>query len=238
MFNNLNEPPLAIFNFLFFLKSYDLTVMKKSDQNYNLQELTDYWNEYYSKKKELLPNSNFSEFALDHIQKNQTLIDIGCGDGRDAVFFGKNEIITTGVDISEMVIAQNKSLEHDYLKFSMLNIENINDYKYKYDYAYCRFLFHAVDEKIEDKLLIWLKNNIKELIFIETRIRDEEKSNIEESHYRRYFSEENFIFKIQKNGFNIKYSESSRSFSKYKHIYNVNDLKDDPLLLRIVIENN
>ena len=153
------------------------------------------------------------------------------------MFFGKNKIKTTGVDISKMVVAQNKSLEHDYLKFSMLNIENINDYKYKYDYAYCRFLFHAVDEKIEDKLFIWLKNNIKESIFIETRIQDEEKSEIEENHYRRYFSEENFIYKIQKNGFNIKYSESSRSFSKYKDIYNVNDLKDDPLLLRIIIEN-
>ena len=83
--------------------------MKKSNKNYNLQELTTYWDEYYSKKKKQLPNSNFSEFVLDHIQKDQTLIDIGCGDGRDTVFFGKNKIKTTGVDISKMVVAQNKS---------------------------------------------------------------------------------------------------------------------------------
>ena len=65
--------------------------MKKSDQNYNLQELTNYWNEYYSKKKELLPNSNFSEFALDHIQKNQTLIQLRNVTGQADVIDGEVE---------------------------------------------------------------------------------------------------------------------------------------------------
>ena len=47
-----------------------------------------YWNNYYKSKSKRFPNSDFSEFALDKIEKTSSLIiDIGCGDGRDSYFF-------------------------------------------------------------------------------------------------------------------------------------------------------
>ena len=42
------------------------------------------------------------------------------------------------------------------------------------------------------------------------------------------------LLKIERLGFTIEYSESSRAFSKYKDQYNVEDLKID-LLLRVII---
>ena len=210
--------------------------MNEKNLNYDLKKLTDYWDSYYASKTDLLPNSNFSEFVLNYIQKNQTLIDIGCGDGRDSVYFGAKNILTTGVDVSSNAIKNNKRLEHRYLKFKILNIERIQDYQKEYDHAYCRFLFHAIDEQIENKLLQWLKDNISKKIFVETRIKDSTIADIEQTHYRRYFSESSFVKKINDIGLNITYSKISKDFSKYKTIYNVNDLKDNPLLLRLIIE--
>ena len=69
---------------------------------------------------------------------------------------------------------------------------------------------------------------------IETRIFDPKQNEIEKNHYRRDILEENLVKKISKTSFEIDYIESSYEFSKYKSMYNVKDLTDDPLLCRIV----
>jgi tellurite methyltransferase len=210
--------------------------VQEKNYNYDLDKLIDFWNSYYESRTDLLPNSNFSHFVLKYTQENQTLIDIGCGDGRDSVFFSANNIFTTGVDISSSAIKKNKRLENNYLKFNTLNIDKIQELHKEYDYAYCRFLFHAIDEQTENKLLMWMKVNISKKIFVETRIKAPAIADIEQTHYRRYFSQSSFVKKIKDNGLNITYSKTSNEFSKYKTIYNVNDLKDNPLLLRLIIE--
>ena len=173
---------------------------------------------------------------MKHVDKNRTLIDIGCGDGRDSIFFANNNIYTTGVDVSSNAIKMNKQLENSYLKFKILNIQNINTHDKKYDYAYCRFLFHAIDSQIEDALLLWLKDNITNKLFVETRIKDLNTADMEQTHYRRYFTQSSFVKKINSIGLNITYLKTSNDFSKYRPIYKVNDLKNNPLLLRLIIE--
>lgn len=102
-----------------------------------------------------------------------------------------------------------------------------------FDIAYCRFLFHAIDVSSEDILLGWIKSNINSLLCIETRIRDIESLNIQQSHFRREIDEREFIKKIKNHDFKILYREKSRDFSKYKDIYKVDDLNNDHLLLII-----
>ena len=53
-------------------------------KNYKLIENSQYWDKYYNKKNLTLPNSDFSKFALTYIKPKSSLIDIGCGDGRDS----------------------------------------------------------------------------------------------------------------------------------------------------------
>ena len=204
---------------------------------YDATRLITYWNNYYKEKKVVLPNSDFSTFCLKQINSNESLIDIGCGDGRDSLFFSKSGIFTTGVDFSNDAIEINKHLEHEFLKFLVLNLKDIHKFNKSYDNAYCRFLFHAVSEEIEEKVLNWIKTNIKKKTFIETRIEDSFSSTIKQTHYRRYFHKEKFIKKIVDMGFNILYSKTSKNFSRYESMYQVDDLNEDPLLLRLLIES-
>tara|TARA_X000001036_G_C20508457_1_gene736986 strand:- start:317 stop:952 length:636 start_codon:yes stop_codon:yes gene_type:complete len=202
---------------------------------YNKVKLRSYWNNYYSTNNKVLPHSDFSSFVSENLNTNSTLIDIGCGDGRDSIYFSDKKIITTGVDISEKVINKNKEYENEYLNFEVLDLENINSITKKFDFAYCRFLFHAISEDIENQLLEWFGENINSRIFIETRIKDTKQIVITENHYRRYFEEQYFVNKVQKAGFKVLFNQTSRSFSQYKKIYNVKDVNHDPLLLRMII---
>ena len=208
------------------------------DQNnsiYNSNDVKSFWDDYYRNKKLVFSNSDFSKLVKPYLKENSSIIDIGCGDGRDSIYFAKNKLFTEGIDISKKAIEINKQYENKFLKFTVLDLKNINSFNKFYDFAYCRFLFHAINEDIENDLLIWMSNNIKSSIFIETRILDKDILNIKLDHYRRLFHEEDFINKLKSFGFKIIYSKSSKNFSRYKKEYNVSDLKHDPLLLRVVI---
>jgi len=207
---------------------------KKID-TYKSDDIKNFWNNYYSNKKSTFTNSPFSKFVKPYLNENSSIIDLGCGDGRDAIYFAKNKIYTHGVDMSKKAIEINKKYENKFLKFTLLDLKDLKSIHDIYDFAYCRFLFHSINEKIEDNILIWMSNNIKNQIFIETRISDEKLINAELNHYRRFFKEEDFKNKLNSLGFEIIYSKASKNFSRYKKIYNATDLKHDPLLLRMII---
>lgn len=204
---------------------------------YNLNKNSKYWDEYYNKKNLTLPNSDFSKFALTYIKPNSSLIDIGCGDGRDSLFFAKNNIKTLGIDFSKVSISKNKIYEIDFLKFKRQNLIDIQKLTKSFEYAYCRFILHAISYEIQEQIFLWMSKNILDKIFIETRIADTKIDPKKYNHYRRDFTKEEILKSLEEHGFNIIYSKESRSFSKYKKSYSVEDLTHDPLLMRIIIQN-
>ena len=81
-----------------------------------------YWNNYYESNADPFLNSQFSKFVLSKLVKQKSIIDIGCGNGRDSIFFAKNEIYTYGIDQSEIAINNLKKYENKFFRVS----------KYKY----------------------------------------------------------------------------------------------------------
>lgn len=205
-------------------------------KSYELGENSEYWDSYYNKKNLTLPNSDFSKFALTYMKTNSSLIDIGCGDGRDSLFFAKNNIKTLGIDYSQVSITKNKIYETDILKFKRKNLMDIEKLTKSFEYAYCRFMLHAINYEIQEKVFLWMSKNISDKVFIETRISDSEIDPQKYNHYRRDFNEGEVIKSLEKHSFKIIYSQVSRNFSKYKKSYTVKDLTHDPLLLRIIIQ--
>ena len=68
-----------------------------------------YWNKYYRLKKSPLLPSNFAKYCKKkYLKKNKSLLEIGCGNGRDAFFFYKNNLNVTAIDKSESIIKKNK----------------------------------------------------------------------------------------------------------------------------------
>ena len=193
-----------------------------------------HWDKYYTKNSKPFSPSDFALSMIKNLKVNSTLIDIGCGNGRDSLFFSQRKIKTVGIDQSKIAIENLKSFENKYLNFENLNILDLNNKNF--DYGYCRFLFHSINEKEENFLLSWLKKNINNKIFIESRVIEKEKNIIEGDHYRRLMDLELFKSKLEDLNLKVLSIETSSKFSVYKDSYNVSDLQTSPLLARFIIE--
>lgn len=67
---------------------------------------TDYWNSYYRDHPVAISNeeSAFARMALQYMEAGKSLIEFGCGNGRDSLFFASSGIQVTGIDVSSNAI--------------------------------------------------------------------------------------------------------------------------------------
>ncbi len=205
--------------------------------------LINYWNNFYGDKKKF-KESSFARFVLKKIKnkKNFKIIDIGCGNGRDSLFFSKKKFDVTGIDISDKAIKKNMIFQNKYLNFLRFDIEK-NKLNKKYDIVYCRFFLHAISIDGEKKLLSLIKSISKKntLVFFEFRNwRDEifgktkkyknnEIVEFEKGHYRRIIDPKKFIqVFLKKIKSQILFFKSSKNLSIIKN--------DNPNLSRITFK--
>ena len=195
----------------------------------------EYWENYYSKNFEPFAPSNFAKYVLNKLEEEASLIDIGCGNGRDTIFFSSNRITTLGVDQSENIIKNLKKHENKSLKFKTSDIKNLKDTPF--EYAYCRFLFHSINEEEEIILLNWLKKNIIKKIFIEARSDMDIDKYDKTDHYRRLMNISKFRQLLSEINLTVEEEQISNKFSIYNKIYNVSDVNFDPTLIRLVLKS-
>tara|TARA_B100000886_G_scaffold324928_1_gene270035 strand:- start:1477 stop:2115 length:639 start_codon:yes stop_codon:yes gene_type:complete len=206
------------------------------------KNLITYWDNYYDNIKNF-KESSFAKFTSKYFgrkQNNKKIIDIGCGNGRDSIYFYKQKLSVVGIDISKRAIKKNLSYSNPKLKFINLDIEK-KTMSGKFNFIYSRFFLHAINEKTEDKLLK-LINKLKKkntLLFLEYRnhkdlifknIKNKKHNQViefEKGHFRRIIYTDKLIKKISKSfKGKIIYKKSAKNLSIVK--------KDNPNLSRII----
>ena len=206
--------------------------------------LINYWETYYGKNSKF-KESSFARFVFNKIKdkkKYKNLVDIGCGNGRDSVFFNKKKLDVLGIDISTSAIKKNSLRSNKKLRFKNFDVEKDIMSK-KFDLIYSRFFIHAINEKAENNLLKLIKKIKKKgtLIFLEFRNhkdrifnvkklkKDNEIIEFEKGHYRRIIDPKKFKEKFVKNlKCEIIYHKSSKNLSIVKN--------DNPHLTRIIFK--
>lgn len=199
-----------------------------------------YWNSFYESEFKIESPSLFAKYVSNYLHKGLSLLDLGCGNGRDSLLFEKNGLQVTAIDASDFIIEDLRK------KYSNRNINFICDdfvcssvlYEQEYDYCYSRFSLHAINEIQELELLGNLYKCLKKggYFFIEVRsIRDEiygkgkqvgRNAYIYEGHYRRFIDKEELEEKLFSVGFNIEYSSEKRNFAPLG--------ENNPYIIRIV----
>lgn len=208
--------------------------------SWNKNDTIEYWNRYYKKVSHIKP----SKFALDvakELKSTDILLDIGCGDGRDSKYFISKGVYTIGVDISCSAIKKLRSLSNAlFLCYDLddlcTNELLLNLLSNSVDAVYIRFLLHAVNKTLQNKLLhlayILLKPGGK--LFIETRTHLDELNGkgtqtkdggFITTHYRRFINPAKLSKFVSSLGFTIYYCNISRKYATYK--------KECPPVLRI-----
>lgn len=198
-----------------------------------------YWKEYYRKNPNPVDPSTFAKFIIGFMEPEKKLIELGCGNGRDSVYFAQQKINVTAIDqVEEEMDYLNKKHSLYNLNFKADDFTNLDTDK-KYDYTYSRFTLHSVNEEAEKRVFNWITKqlNDKGLFFLEVRsINDpmfQKGEKISESenvttHYRRYLDFDETIEKLENRGLKILYKLESQGLAKYKD--------DDPTLIRIVAQ--
>jgi lipopolysaccharide cholinephosphotransferase len=201
----------------------------------------DYWNHFYKENPPLsMDTSPFAQFVSNYLAPGRTLVDLGCGNGRDSLFFSSLGLRVTGIDLSwEAIDALNRKHINGASFVCADFVSEICRYQ-GFDYAYSRFSLHAIDE-IQEKLLI--KNIYSSLTpnglwFIEVRsVKDElfgkgievgRNAFTYGGHYRRFIVMQELLGSLSDCGFVIKYSEQKKGFAPF--------MGDDPEVLRIIAE--
>ena len=132
--------------------------MENSDYQHDDKQ---YWEDYYSVKKHPNGPSDFAKFVLTELDGNHRLCELGCGNGRDSVYFseqGNHDVLGIDQCDTEMEFLQN-NYGNDSLKFMSYKLSELPDFG-PFDSIYARWLLHAITEEEEDMLLPWIYENL------------------------------------------------------------------------------
>lgn len=208
------------------------------------QKNNEYWNNFYKNNNTLIDSSSFAKFCLEKYIKNKaTIVELGSGNGRDAIYFANHKHTVYALDLSieavktEQKFANDKMIENltilhdDFINFDYSTLPNI-------DIFYSRFTMHSIDEDAEDIILNKIYNSLEidGLCMIEARtihdslINKGKRINANISmtnHYRRFINSDIFLKKCLAIGFRILYFTEESGLSVYKD--------DDPVLLRLIM---
>lgn len=134
---------------------------------------TGYWNLYYKKTGDLNKPSPFALFVrANYLSKGASLLELGCGNGRDSLFFAAQGLKVTAVDASDYAINELSQRNIANAEFICGDfVESPSIYARQYDFCYSRFSLHAVNATQEDLLLRNVKDSLKRggKFFIEVR---------------------------------------------------------------------
>jgi SAM-dependent methyltransferase len=200
-----------------------------------------YWDAYYNENPPKNDPSDFAKSILTYLQRGKRLVDLGCGNGRDTLFFMEKGINVLGVDRSQVAIdaLRNITVTQKNAEFLCDDfIDNPLIYNRKYDYFYSRFTIHSITENEQNILLSNVYNSLNNggLFFIEVRgIHDDiyakgenagRNAYIYNNHFRRFIVNDELTEALSNRGFEILYNEESRGFAKYTD--------EDPIIIRII----
>lgn len=190
-----------------------------------------YWKNIYSKQSEGEQPSLFARYIVDnHVVENKNLIELGCGNGRDAIFFANANANVVAVDQCDNII---ELLDHRFqkvgnLKFKCLDFTCMDDVT-KYDIVYSRFTLHSISQSQEDGVLSWAYRNLNvggclcievrgqknEIYKVGEPVDGEPDAFILNGHYRRFLNFEDLCNALKNIGFHIDFADERKGFAPY-----------------------
>jgi len=201
---------------------------------------TEYWNAYYKTDHDIKHPSLFAQEIEQLLLKSKNILELGCGNGRDSLYFAQKGLNVTAIDASDEVIEQLKR-ENDEENICFICDDFVSSsaiYSGQYDYVYSRFTLHAINKEQESEVLRNVHKVLKEggSFFIEVRSVNDElygcgqkvapDSYIFDGHFRRFIKIENLIGELKQIGFTIVSALEQRGFAPYKD--------SDPPIIRII----
>ena len=203
-----------------------------------------HWASFYA-RTEYTTGSSFFELVDARDDMPATVIDIGCGDGRDSCAFGRAGRTVLGIDQSPVGIR--RAVEHaerngvtDNVSFRVCDVADTDELGRLVDGVvatatgpvmfYLRFFLHAVPENIQEGVLGTIRAHSRpgDLFAAEFRTdQDATRAKVHGKHYRRFQNAAEFRRSLtERFGFDVLHEQEGTGLSPYGD--------EDPVLYRVV----
>jgi tellurite methyltransferase len=204
-----------------------------------------YWDGYYSNHGYDVGISGKSSFA-DYCSKKYfynrpiKILELGCGNGRDAIYFSEkgHQVLAVDQSINAVEIEIKRSKNNNLTAMSADFVYDVISDDCEFDAVYSRFTLHSISQKDQCFLLPKVHGILKDggLFCIEARtVKDplygkgdycEEHTYITD-HKRRFVDSYDFVAEVVNLGFEIVFFTEEANLSVYKG--------DNPVLMRIIL---
>lgn len=159
------------------------------------------------------------------------LIELGCGNGRDSLYFAKCDLSVLGVDQCENVVEfLNAHFKSENLRFLSGDFTALADFEERFDAVYSRFTLHSITQTQQDKLFAWIVRNLKSggVLAIEARglknslfqkgeaVPNEPNAFIYENHYRRFVDIAALCEALKRLNFSLNFAKEEQNFAPFK----------------------
>jgi SAM-dependent methyltransferase len=189
-----------------------------------------YWDDYYAHRSPVrrpIP-SQFAAFVAGELEQANRIIELGCGSGRDAIFFASYGHDVTGVDASVEAVKSCDELAENVGVRATFLVGRIDDPRLseRLDAStrplliYARFFLHAISPTEEQAFLdlATALTRTSDKLAVEYRtVRDASGAKVTEKHYRRFVVPARFEASALERGFDVSYAVEGFGFAKYKH---------------------
>lgn len=198
-----------------------------------------YWDRYYQSGVCVTEPSLFAKYVAEQVNPGETLADLGCGNGRDAIYFAEQGLKVTAIDLSEGAIAELQSRNLPNARFCYGDAASAAFHPADtYHNVYSRFSLHAITEEHARLLFQNVFQSLRSggRFFIEVRsVRDPlfgkgeghgRNAWIYNSHYRRFIVLEELVEELFQIGFHVTYAEENTGFAPFE--------QTDPPVIRVI----
>jgi bifunctional enzyme CysN/CysC len=200
---------------------------------------TAHWATYYSNKgvtAGIQKPSPFAEFVNDRLKKNSALLELGCGNGRDARYFAQSHNVIA-IDRSNAAIELAQKSGGSSIKYIAGSLPELaGEYFDAMDVIYTRFVLHAMplEEEINSLTAAYSVLRSGGQLWIECRsindrmaMRGEVISPTERifGHYRRFIVLDELAGRLNSIGFRVEEAIESDNLAVFGD--------DNPVVIRI-----
>lgn len=118
-----------------------------------------HWNTTY-KTRGIVAVIEFAKKASAHLKANTSILDIGCGDGRDAAYFATLGHHVTAIDFSEEAIERVQKL-NSTIDARVMNTTNIDFPDTSFDAVYAHLSLHYFDDATTEAIFQNIRRMLK-----------------------------------------------------------------------------
>lgn len=209
------------------------SIQNKEEHEGSIHFLSDqsYWDQFYSDASNCairLEPSQFAAFCLTEMKNLgvNRVIELGSGNGRDALFFASHDLKVIATDNSPKAVSSIKSKIQKFHNTVVFEYDVRNNFPYidfkedEISAVYARFFIHALDETALESFFTNISKVLKpaEFMFLEYR-NDDDVNNpkLTESHFRAFYPSKKIREHAKSKNFNIIYEVSGQGFAKLKN---------------------